>query len=77
MLLKIISDNIGGARNGKTYRNMRVLMIDVDECPVHIGENFNLVLELLANIMGLPQGRIPIHNDINFYEIFLRLWLLV
>ena len=48
-------------------------MIDVDKCSLHIGKNFDLILELLADIVGLPQGRISVHNDVNFYEIILGL----
>jgi hypothetical protein len=29
-------------------------MIDVDECSLHIGEKLNLILELLADIVGFP-----------------------
>ena len=47
-------------------------MIDVDECSLHIGENFDLILELLADIVRLPQRRISVHDDINFYEIILE-----
>ena len=49
------------------------LMIDVDECSLHIGENFDLILELLADIVGLPQRRSSLHDNIDFYEISLGL----
>ena len=38
----------------ETYRSMCPLMIDVDECSLHIGENFDLILELLTDIVRLP-----------------------
>lgn len=51
---------------------MRPLMIDVDECSLHIWKNFDLILELLADIVGLPQWGISGHDDINLYEIILE-----
>jgi hypothetical protein len=54
MLLKIRSDEVAGARSKYFYRNMCPLMIDVDECSLHIGENFDLILEFLAYIVSLP-----------------------
>lgn len=56
---------------------MCVLVIDVDECSLHIRENFDLILELLADIVGLPQWRTRVHDDINFYKIILGLWVSV
>lgn len=32
------------------------LVVDVYECPLHTGKNFDLVLQLLAEVMGPPQG---------------------
>jgi len=54
MLLRIRSVEVAQETEKKTYRNMCILMIDVYECSLHIRENFDLVLELLAYIMGLP-----------------------
>lgn len=55
-----------------------VLVIDMDECSSHIRENFDLILELLADIADLPQWRTTcVHDNINFYKIILGLWALV
>jgi hypothetical protein len=43
----------------------------MDECSIHIGEEFNLILELLADIVGFPKRRIAVYDDINFNEIIL------
>lgn len=41
------------SRNG-TYRNVGRFMIDVYKGSLHIGEDLDLILQLLAEVMGFP-----------------------
>lgn len=52
---------------------MRRLMIDMNECPFDIWQYFNLVLQLLTDVVSFPQWRIGVHDDVNFDVIFLKL----
>jgi len=51
---------------------MRCLMIDMDECSSDIRQHLYLILQLLADIMCLPQWRVCIHHDVDFHEIILE-----
>lgn len=51
---------------------MRRLMIDMNECPLDIWQHFNLVLQLLTDIVSFPQWCIGVHDDINFDVILLQ-----
>lgn len=44
-------------------------MIDVDECALHVGKDFNRILELLANIVCFPQRSTCVHDDVDLDEI--------
>jgi hypothetical protein len=55
--------------NRKTDRTVSSLMIDVDERALDVWQDFNLVLQLLADIVRLPQRGVPVHDDVNFNKI--------
>lgn len=42
------------ASRNRTYRNMGRFMIDVYKGSLHIGEDLDLILQLLAEVMGFP-----------------------
>jgi hypothetical protein len=50
---------------------MRRLVINVDERPLHIRKDLDLVLQLLTEIVRLDQRRVRLHHDVHFYEIVL------
>src|SRR6267142_683535 len=65
-----------GERYGLNHQNadryMRCLMVDMDECSSNIRQHLYLILQLLTDIMCLPQRRVCIHHDIDFHEIILK-----
>lgn len=44
-------------------------MVNVDECSLHVGKDFDCILKLLADIMCLPQRGARIHNDVDLNEV--------
>ena len=48
---------------------MGCFVVDVHKRTVHVGQLLDLVLELLAEIMCLPERRLGIHHDVNFDEV--------
>ena len=54
---------------------MGSLMINVDESSFNIWQNFNLVLQLLTDVVCLPKRGIRVHNNVDFYVIFLNFML--
>lgn len=48
---------------------MICLMINMHKCPFHIRQDFDPILELLADIVCFPKGSVCIHDDVNFHEI--------
>lgn len=57
---------------GYTYRRVRRLVVDVDECAADVGQNLELVLELLAQIVRLPKRRVRVHDDVNLDVVVLN-----
>jgi hypothetical protein len=51
-----------------TYRSVRSLVIHVHERPLDIRQSLNLVLELLADIVRLPEWGVAQHDDIDLDE---------
>lgn len=54
---------------------MRSFVIYMHESAFNVRKYFNLILELLADIVSFPQRRARIHNDIDLYKIFLVLFV--
>lgn len=48
-------------------------MIDVNKRPFDTWEDFNLILKLLADIMGLPERSAFVHDDVHFNKIILKI----
>lgn len=48
---------------------MSRFVVNVDECSLHVRQDFNRVLKLLADIVCFPQGRASLHDDINLDEV--------
>ena len=48
---------------------MRRLVVDVHERALHVRERLELVLELLANVVRLPQRRIRGHHHVDLEEV--------
>jgi len=46
-------------------------MVDMHERAIYVGKHFDLILQLLADIMRFPQGRARVHNDVDFDKIIL------
>jgi hypothetical protein len=44
----------GGVKTLRAYRIMRRLVVDMDECALHVRKDLYLVLQLLAEVVGLP-----------------------
>ena len=52
---------------------MGSLMIDMNKRPFDVGLNLNLILQLLTDVMCLPEWCIGIHNNVNLNVILLDL----
>ena len=50
---------------------MGSLMVDMHERTIHVGKHFDLILQLLADIMRFPQGRARVHDDVDLDKIIL------
>ena len=48
---------------------MRRLVVDVHEGTADIGQDLDLVLQLLAQVVRLPERRVRVHHDVYFNEI--------
>lgn len=44
------------------------LMVDMDETPVHVWQCFNLVLEVLTNVMCAPQRHMRVKHDVDLND---------
>lgn len=44
----------------------------MNESSFNIRENFNLILQLLTDIVRFPKRSIRVHHDVNFDKIILR-----
>jgi len=44
-------------------------VVNVDECPLHVGEDLNRILELLADVMCFPQRCACIHDDVDLNKV--------
>ena len=42
------------------------LIIDMDICPLHIGQALKLNLEFLGDIVGSAEGVVGVHDDVYF-----------
>lgn len=51
---------------------MRRLMVHVHKCPLDIRQNFDLVLQLLTDVMRFPQRCSRVHHDVHLHEIVLE-----
>lgn len=54
-----------------TYRGMSRLMIDVHKGTLDIRKHLDLILQLLANIVCLPQRGSSVHDDIHLDDVVL------
>ena len=45
------------------------LVVHMHERPLHVGQNLDLVLQLLADVVRLPQGRVCVHDHVDFNEV--------
>lgn len=41
------------------------LVVDMDECPLHLGKTFQFPLQALADIVRVAQGGLGIHDDVD------------
>ena len=55
-----------------TYRCVSPFMVDMDKSSFYIGKNLYLVLQLLADVVCLPEWGIAVHHDINFHKVILQ-----
>jgi hypothetical protein len=55
--------------NRKTDRTVGGLMIDVHERTLDVRQDLYFVLQLLADIVRLPQRGVPVHDDVNFNKV--------
>ena len=64
----------GGGEAGRmtTHRYMSPFMVDMDESSFDIWKNLYLVLQLLADVVCLPEWGIAVHHNVNFHEIILQ-----
>ena len=62
-------ERVGGSQKKNIYRYVICLMVDMDECTLDIGQNLNLVLKLLADIVCFPQGCRSVHDNVHFDEV--------
>jgi hypothetical protein len=56
-------------RNWGTDGRMRCLVIDVDKGAVDVGQALDLVLELLADVVRLPERRLGVHGDVHLDKV--------
>lgn len=54
-----------------TYWYMGCLVINMYKGSLNVGKNFDFILQLLAEIVGLPQRCIGVHYYVNLDEIIL------
>ena len=47
-------------------------MVNVNKGPVDTRQDFNLVLELLAQVMSFPQRGVCVHDNIDFNKVILK-----
>jgi hypothetical protein len=59
------------------YRPVCCFVVDMHERALYVGQNFKFVLQLLADIVRLPEWRISIHDHVNFDEVVLKSPLVV
>ena len=65
-----INLSITGKRNeGGTYGRMGRLVVNMYKCTADIRQDLYLVLETLAEVVGLPERRVRVHHDVYFDEI--------
>ena len=55
----------------KAYGGMCGLVIDVDERAPDVGQDLYLILQALAEIVRLPEGRVRVHHDIDLDVVVL------
>jgi hypothetical protein len=55
-----------------THRCVSPLMVDMDKSPFYIGKSLYLVLQLLADVVCLPEWGVAVHHDVNFHEVILQ-----
>lgn len=48
-----------------TYGGMCRLMVDMYKCASDIGQHFDLILKLLADIVRLPQWSVRVHHYVD------------
>jgi hypothetical protein len=53
----------------RTYRPVRRLVVDVHERALDVREDLDLVLQLLADVVRLPQRRRAVHDDVDLDEV--------
>lgn len=46
-------------------------IVHMNECTFNVGQNFNLVLQLLAEVVCFPKGGVFIHDNVNLDEVIL------
>jgi hypothetical protein len=44
-------------------------VIHVDETPIDVGQSFNLVLQLLRDIVSSPQRHLGVKDNVNFDKV--------
>ena len=54
-----------------THRCMSPFMVDVDKSSFYIGKVLYLVLQLLADVVCLPEWGIAVHHDVDFHKVIL------
>ncbi len=54
-----------------TYGSVRRLVVDVDEGTLDAWERLYFVLQLLGEVVRLPQGRVRVHDDVELDEVVL------
>lgn len=47
-------------------------MVHMHKGSFNVGQDLDFILKLLAKVMCLPEGSIPVHNYVNFHEIILE-----
>jgi hypothetical protein len=52
-----------------THRLVIHLVIHVDETPIDVGQSFNLVLQLLRDIVSSPQRHFGVKDNVNFDKV--------
>ena len=55
-----------------TYGRVRRLVVDVHKGTADVGQDLDLVLQLLAQVVRLPERRVRVHHDVDLDVVVLQ-----